>query len=167
MLVLGIDPGLSGAAALVHAPQCNPLAARILALHDMPLGAAKQGKTIKNHLDLAALAKLMALPVFDMPDAAAIEEVHAMPGQGVTSMFRFGYAAGAVAGIAAAHGLPVHFIRPQEWQTLAGVRQGKGASRLRASQLFPAHAAAFGRVKDHGRADAALIAFSVILKNTR
>lgn len=157
-VVLGIDPGLTGALAWVGVPEhgADPI---LLDALDMPTVKAKSGKSTKNFLNLPALADMMRHPAIRTPDACFIEEVNAMPGQGVTSMFRFGYAAGAAAGCASALGLPTFFVRPQEWQRLFRIRGGeKDKSRLIASTRYPSRADLFTRKKDNGRSDAALIA---------
>lgn len=157
-LILGIDPGLTGAVAWL---KTDPDECRVELLHveDIPTAQAKQGKTMKSHLLLSALADILGNPVFN-PSHVVIEEVGAMPGQGVTSMFRFGHTAGAIAGICAGLRFPVHFVRPNVWTRQAGVRPGDDAGRLRANQLFPNQAHLFARKKDHNRADAALIAYA-------
>jgi crossover junction endodeoxyribonuclease RuvC len=165
VIVLGVDPGLTGALAwLDMQPGQQP---KLLGVADMPTVQAKSGKTMKAHLNAPALASLITAPMFPHPDLAIIEEVGAMPGQGVTSMFRFGYVAGVALGVCAALSIPCEFIRPQAWQKLVGMKAGKEAGRLRASQLWPGQAHYFARVKDHGRADAALISFSQAARFSR
>jgi crossover junction endodeoxyribonuclease RuvC len=89
-----------------------------------------------------------------------------MPGQGVTSMFNFGEKFGFVQALAFSTNAAVSFMRPQEWKKLVGIPAGseKGASRLRASQLFPQHSDNWARVRDDGRAEAVLIAYAGMLK---
>ena len=89
-----------------------------------------------------------------------------MPGQGVTSMFNFGDRFGFVKALAYSAGVPVTFVRPQEWKKGVGIpaKADKGVSRLRASQLFPNDADKWSRVKDDGVAEAALIAYYGSLK---
>ncbi len=156
-IILGVDPGLSGALAWLAVDPSGAI--ELLNAADMPTAAAKQGKTMKQHILFPVLSDLIGNPLYNT-NVAVIEEVHAMPGQGVTSMFRFGYAAGAVAGVCAGHNIPTTFLRPKVWQSVAGMRQGKDAGRLRAMQLFPRQTELFRRVKDHNRADAALIAYA-------
>lgn len=162
LLVLGIDPGFSGALAWVRAFPA-PAPPVLLAVADMPTFAVTHGRTksLRSSLNLAALADLLDGPLFGTPDLVVIEEVHALPKQGLTSTFRFGFGAGALAGAVAARKLPLSYLTPQQWKPQAGLRGGavKGESRQRATQLFPTHAAQFARVKDDGRADAALIAW--------
>jgi crossover junction endodeoxyribonuclease RuvC len=92
-----------------------------------------------------------------------IERVHAAPGQGVSSMFRFGYAAGALAGIVTALGHTVSFTTPQHWQKITQTKPSPDAGRLRAAEVFPEAAHLFMRKLDHNKADAALIALSALL----
>jgi crossover junction endodeoxyribonuclease RuvC len=87
------------------------------------------------------------------------ERVSAMAGQGVTSVFSFGRSFGMIEGILAAFKMPVTFVPPATWVKAIGRGQGKDASRARAMELFPSDQDQFKRVKDDGRADAALIAY--------
>jgi crossover junction endodeoxyribonuclease RuvC len=157
VILAGIDPGLSGAVAVVEL-DVRTGKIRMLSVADMPIVSAIQGKTTKRHLQLPVLANLLDVPGVGPPDAVMIEEVHAMPGQGVTSMFRFGHAAGAAAGVCAGLRIPTSFVRPQVWQPAVGVSRDGKSGRLRAANLYPDHAHMFARVKDDGRADAVLIA---------
>ena len=157
-VVLGIDPGLTGALAWVAVsdPASPPV---LLDAVDMPTVQMKSGRSLKNFINLPALADAMRHPAIPFPVACYIEEVGASPGSGVTSMFRFGYAAGAAAATAATLGIPLYFVRPVGWQrqfTIKGKEKDK--SRMVASQMFPARADLFKRKKDNGRSDAALIA---------
>lgn len=161
-LILAVDPGLTGALAWLDRKTDG--STHLLAVADMPTAKAKQGKTLKSHVQPHVLSQLMVNSIM-RPDMVVVEEVHAMPGQGVTSMFRFGYVAGVIAGVVAGLGLPLHFMRTNEWQPLAGVKQGDDAGRLRATQLFPAQAMLFARKMDHNRADAALIGYAFARKN--
>ena len=151
---VGIDPGLSGAVALWDTDH------KRLRVWDMPV-LKIQGKSVLNEPILADT--LSSLTVW--PDVQVfVEQVHAMPRQGVTSMFSFGMSYGIVKGILAALDLPTTYVTPQAWQRRMGVAHarvpngGKNASRLRVLQLFPQYAALFERVCDNGRSDAALIA---------
>jgi len=147
-LILGVDPGLSGALALY-----DPAAKTLRALIDMPLTYEK-----RRHIDTAALANFIEIHAADIL-FAVIERVHAMPEQGVSSTFRFGDAFGLVCGMCASSNLPVHFVEPAVWKILMGLSHDKNRSRDKAMGLFPAHAADFKRKKDDGRAEAALLAY--------
>lgn len=158
-IIAAIDPGLSGAVAFLKLRADGTVG--LLYIEDMPTAQAKQGKSMKAHLLIPALADILRNPLF-YPQHVVIEEVAAMPGQGVTSMFRFGYCAGAIAGVCAGLGLPTSFVRPQVWQKVAGVRHGDDAGRLRAIQVFPRQSNLFKRKMDHNRADAALIGYAYL-----
>lgn len=163
--ILSVDPGLTGAmAVLQYVPQGKQgegASANLLVVEDLPTAEAKQNGKLKTHLMMGALASRMKyFQAFYGVDQLVIEEVNAMPGQGVVSMFRFGYTAGAIAGVAAGLEIPTLTVRPQVWTKIAGVRQGDDAGRLRVNQLFPAHVQNFTRKKDHNRADAVLIGYA-------
>ena len=146
--VLGIDPGKNGAAVLLDAD------GRLARVWDTPL-VQTAGKPA---YDLTGMHRIIRTAVIDGAHIA-IERVHAMPGQGVTSMVSFGEGYGIWQGLIAASGRPVTFYPPQTWHKtpLAGMPKGKGSARLRAKQLWP-DTDVFDRVRDDGRADAALIA---------
>ena len=164
MIVIGIDPGQSGAVAIMQDSPCqftepfgwNQLA---ISLHDTPtidIGTPKKPRTEYNVPAMAAL----------MPDTsggsvhAYIEAVHSMPEQGVASSFQFGKGFGIWLGIFGALSIPYTLVTPQCWkkEMLAGRGKEKDASRLRALELFPHLADELQRKKDHNRADALLIA---------
>jgi len=146
--VLGIDVGLNGAIAIVSDGQ-------LVELHDMPTVSLERNNKTKRMVNAAELARLIRQ---GKPDCAYLERLNAMPGQGVSSMFSMGQSLGVVLGILAALDIPTTTIPPRTWQKALDVPQGKDGSRYRASQLFPAHADKFARVKDDGRSDATLIA---------
>jgi crossover junction endodeoxyribonuclease RuvC len=151
MIVLGLDPGLSGAYALVAEDST------IVAVDDLPVHQAQHGRNaVKRHeLDLHSLKLVLRQHAIAH---AFIERVTARPGQGVTSMFRFGQASGCLYGLAVGLGLPVTFVTPQAWQKHHGVGPSPDAARQRAVQLFPASAQEFARRRNGNRADAVLIA---------
>lgn len=144
-MILGIDPGISGALAWVSDDDGH-----LIATCDMPtiqvLG--------KNKVSAPVLAKLIS---DRKPRLVVVEDVGAMPGQGVTSMFNFGFSAGILAGVCAGLGLPMMAYRPSVWKRHAGVPADKGGARQMAQRLWPG-ARDFDRVKDDGRAEAALLA---------
>lgn len=150
MKVVGIDPGLSGAVAVFD------LTNKLLAVHDMPTMMVRSGRSDKRQLSEPLLADILRQV---KPDHAYLEFVSAMPGQGVTSMFNFGVGYGAIRGVLAALEIPVSTVTPGKWQRDLGLAKGKDANRARAAQLFPDSSSMFVRVKDDGRADAALIAY--------
>ena len=148
MIYIGIDPGFSGAIAF-YAPKEN-----IVSVYDMPVYQNAKGKTEINLYELHEILE----PETDEPHMAIIEQVAAMRGQGVTSMFRFGQSYGATQMAVAAHKIPMQFVTPAKWKSYLGLSRDKGVSRSLASQRFPKQADLFKRVKDDGRAEAALLA---------
>lgn len=146
MKILGVDPGLTGAMAF-YLPDSDTVQC-----FDMPVHEIKN----KKRLDLIQMAGLIHLhgPV----TLAVIEDVNAMPRQGVASTFNFGYAAGAVAGAIAACGIRHEFVRPAHWKSYYGLTRDKDLSRRKASQRWPLDAEQWARKKDDGRAEAALLA---------
>lgn len=152
MNIVGIDPGLDGAIALIVVGDRPKLL-----VEDMPTNLIQRGKGEKR---LVSSLGLMQIVRNMQPDHVFIEKVGAMPGQGVTSMFGFGFSAGMIEGIVAALELPYSYLTPQQWQQLARVSGGKDGSREKASRLFPTDADLFLRKKDNGRSDAACIAYA-------
>lgn len=150
MIILGIDPGLSGALAIYNTSEGT------VDIIDMPvLEIVRNGKK-KREVSAQALANQL---VGRNITAAFMERVNAMSGQGVTSVFSFGRSSGIVEGVLAAYDIPTTLVTPQAWQKAVGQRAGKDGSRERAMQLFPAQADLFHRKKDDGRSDAVLIAY--------
>jgi crossover junction endodeoxyribonuclease RuvC len=120
----------------------------------------------------AADGRLMAGALVDVisewaPDLAVIEGVHSMPGQGVSTTFKFGRAFGTVEGVMAAMLVPSELISPAVWKRRLGVTRDKASSRALASRLWPANRDLFARVKDDGRAEAALIAWAWLDSRSR
>jgi crossover junction endodeoxyribonuclease RuvC len=158
-VILGVDPGLSGALAFLTIVQGEPVA---LDVHDVPTFEVKTAnRKTRQEMNCQEVGRLITLYG---PRRAFIEQVGAMPGQGVVSMFRFGFSAGVIHGALGALRIPTHTITPQEWCRLVRLQKGDGASRMLASRLFPEASGLFSRVKDHGRADAALIAWAGYLR---
>ena len=146
--VIGIDPGASGAIALL-------VSGVLVSVHDMPTVTVERNKSQKRQVCPAGLSLLMQQL---SPHKAICEKVGARPGQGVSSMFSFGRSVGIIEGVLAAKQIPVTFTTPQAWQKQSGAAKGKDGSRQRVMELFPCQAHLFARVKDDGRADAVLIA---------
>ena len=148
-MIIGIDPGLSGAIALL-----NPYTGGI-EIYDMPTLPNPKGKP---ETDLRELGRILR-PFSDKGrNIAVIEKVSAMPGQGVSSMFRFGQNFGAIQMAAAGHGYEIHYVTPTSWKKHFRLSKDKGVSRGLAGDRFPANSHQFTRVKDDGRAEAALLA---------
>ena len=147
---IGIDPGLSGAIAI--------LSPESLKIFDMPTMTVERNGKAKRQVSASELAEMLYL--YSGRDCHVYcERVSAMAGQGVTSVFSFGRSFGMIEGILAAFKMPVTFVPPATWVKAVGRGQGKDASRARAMELFPSDQDQFKRVKDDGRADAALIAY--------
>jgi len=151
-IILGVDPGLSGAICFF-----NPQENKIEHVDNFPLRPVKSSKTNKKEIDLYNLqilvARFAARTMF-----AVIEKVNAMPGQGVTSMFRFGESYGQIQGLVSAFEIPITFITPAVWKPMLGLSRDKNESRALACKLFPASQSEFKRKKDDGKAEAALLA---------
>lgn len=143
MKTAGIDVGLSGAIAILD-NQGIPLE-----LQDMPVIRA-----VKNEIDAV---EVVAILKRQNVSHAFIEKAGAMPGQGVVSMFRFGYSAGLIQGICTASNIPFTLVTPQRWKKamLDGMPKDKGSSIVRAKQLYPS--LELNRKRDHNKADALLI----------
>lgn len=144
-MICAIDPGYHGAIAWVT----NGLLVEVV---DMPIVKAN-GKT---RIVASEVAMLLSAR-WSQTDMVIIEAVGARPGQGVTSMFNFGYGAGLLEGVCAALFLPYFHVTPQTWKRQLGVGADKGECRSMCQKLWPGAAAQFKRVKDDGRADAALL----------
>jgi hypothetical protein len=140
--ILGIDPGLTGACAFFF-----PGAPDRVAAEDMPVVAGE--------IDCATLARRI---VQMGPAVAIVERVGAMPGQGVSSTFKFGRSYGAVLGVLAALQIRTHLVTPALWKKHFKLDSDKEKSRALALRLFAASPEHFSRKKDHGRAEAALLA---------
>lgn len=149
MYVIGIDPGFSGALAVL-----DSMTGTIVSVMDMPVQKNKKGKL---ELNLHMLFDLLTPPE-NTQVKAVLEFVAARPGQGAPATFRFGQGYGAVEMALAGHKIPVQYVTPAKWKKHFGLTKDKGVSRGFATQRFPDHAEAFQRVKDDGRAEACLIA---------
>ena len=150
---LGIDPGLTGAIALLNGDE-------LIKLWDMPLTERRSGKgqEVNPYLLSDIIAEVREISA-NHALTAQIEEVGAMPGQGVTAMFGFGMSFGIVRGVLAAHGISTTAVRPQAWKKrFSLIRKDKDASRALAIERFPEHSRELSRKKDNGRADAIFIA---------
>ena len=151
MRIIGIDPGLSGGIAILENN-------KIKEMFDMPVMA--DGKKNKRQLNSALLVKLIKDNIKDIDETVMIvEQVNAMPGQGVTSMFNFGQTFGAIKGICAALGLPIFFVRPAKWKKhFELINSSKDASRTKVIEMYPSIAEKLSKKKDVNKSDAILIA---------
>ena len=155
--VLGIDIGSQGAVALL-----TP-AGDLLEVVDMPI--LRDGPKGRPNVSAALLADIVLRA---HATTAFVEFVGARPGEGPTGAFAFGRSRGVIEGVCAAAGLPVAFLTPAHWKRLVGIPPGKegakDAARSEAIRRWPGHAATFARVKDDGRAEAALIAIAGLMR---
>ena len=151
MKIIGIDPGLNGAIAVL---QEN----KVKEIFDVPV--MPEGKKNKRQLNSAQLVQLLKDIISDNKEVAVIvENVSAMPGQGVTSMFNFGQTFGAIKGICAALGLPIFFVRPAKWKKHFDlINSSKDASRTKAIEMYPSLSDQLSKKKDVNKSDAILIA---------
>lgn len=158
MRVLGIDPGLGGAMAIVDSCSLPRLI-----VGDMPVVHTAHGKGKRAHINAWFMREWIRseFPI----DLAILEQVNAMPGQGVTSMFRFGQAAGICQGLLVGMGIKTILVLPRKWKTEMGVGREKDQARAIITDMYPAFAGEFKRKKDVDRAEAALMAVYGIRTN--
>jgi crossover junction endodeoxyribonuclease RuvC len=153
MLVIGIDPGITGSLCFFED-------GRIVDLIEMPNMA--DGKKQKKQVNGAQIYNEILLRTKNVEKKnikVVIEHVSAMPGQGVTSMFNFGQSFGVLKGICSAMQLSMHFVRPAKWKKYFNlINAEKDASRTKAIEIFPYISNQLSRKKDGNKADAALIA---------
>jgi crossover junction endodeoxyribonuclease RuvC len=151
MRIFGVDPGLSGGIAILDDNKVKEMI-------DMPV--MSDGKKNKRQLNSALLAQLIKENIKDIEDTAiVVEQVNAMPGQGVTSMFNFGQTFGAIKGICAALTLPTFFVRPAKWKKhFELINSSKDASRTKVIEMYPLLAEKLSKKKDVNKSDAVLIA---------
>ena len=154
-LIAGIDPGISGAIALIIAPSQSDLDFQLFDIIDMPL--QENGKTGRKSINLESLAQTLSM-VSRSIAFAALEHVHSMPGQGVASTFTFGRALGHLEGLIAASFIPFFPVSAQIWKRALRLGPDKGEAIALAIKLFPQETRRFSRKKDHNRAEATLLA---------
>lgn len=149
MLTIGIDPGATGAVALL-------IDDHLTAVLDMPYD---DGQVIAPRL-----AEILNAGV---RRTAMVERAQAMPGQGSASTFKYGVGYGVILGVLGALNIPYETIHPSTWKRAMGLNgKDKDASRRMASELWPTHAASFARKRDDGRAEAALIGLYALRRHT-
>jgi crossover junction endodeoxyribonuclease RuvC len=153
MLVIGIDPGLSGSICFFDD-------GKIIDVIEMP--TMTDGKKNKRQVNGAQIFNEISQRINKTRNQDVriiIEQVSAMPGQGVTSMFNFGQAFGILKGICSAMQLPMFFVRPAKWKKYFNlINSEKDASRTRAIEIFPYFSSELSKKKDSNKADAILIA---------
>lgn len=141
MKLLGVDPGLTGALAFLSTIRNS------VEVFDMPI--------VGGEVDTVGLAELIR---GQAPDYAIVEQVASRPGQGVSSVFKFGMSYGAALAAIGALKIPHRRVTPAVWKKAFGLTSDKKKSRLLAISMWPAGRMQFARAKDDGRAEAALLA---------
>lgn len=149
LLIVGIDPGKTGAIAFLNPSNMS------LHIEDMPLGKSTTGR---DELDLRSLGELLRLGTKVDRHIAVLERVSAMPKDGVAGAFNFGQNYGALRMAIVGHGYEDRLVTPAAWKKYFKLSKDKGVSQSYACSRFPGYSHYFARVKDHGRAEAALIA---------
>ena len=153
MLIIGIDPGISGSICFFED-------GKIIEVVEMP--TMTEGKKNKRQVNGAQIYNEISKKIIQIDKKnirVVIEQVSAMPGQGVTSMFNFGQSFGILKGICSAMQLPMYFVRPTKWKKYFGlINSEKDASRTRAIEMFPYFSSQLSKKKDSNKADAILIA---------
>ena len=151
MIIIGIDPGISGAISILENK-------KILEVYDTP--TMIEGKKNKRQINSAHVTNIIKERLNNEKEViVVVEQVNAMPGQGVTSMFNFGQTFGAIKGICAALSLPIFFVRPAKWKKhFELINSSKDASRTKAIEMYPAISDKLARKKDVNKSDAILIA---------
>ena len=153
MLIIGIDPGISGSICFFEN-------GKILDVIEMP--TMTDGKKNKRQANGSQIYNEIIKRINKTEEQnirVIIEQVSAMPGQGVTSMFNFGQSFGILKGICSAMQLPMYFVRPAKWKKYFGlINSEKDASRTKAIEMFPYFSPQLSKKKDSNKADAILIA---------
>ena len=151
MKIIGIDPGLSGAIAVMHDK-------KVINLYDMPVMA--EGKKNKRQLNSSQLVNIIKENINENEETiVVVEQVNAMPGQGVTSMFNFGQTFGAIKGVCAALKLPIFFVRPSKWKKhFELINSSKDSSRTKVIEMYPTLSGQLAKKRDVNKSDAVLIA---------
>ena len=153
MLIIGIDPGISGSICFFED-------GKIIDVIEMP--TMTDGKKNKRQVNGSQIYNEISKRINNIEKQnirVIIEQVSAMPGQGVTSMFNFGQSFGILKGICSAMQLPMYFIRPAKWKKYFSlINSEKDASRTKAIEMFPSFSSQLSKKKDSNKADAILIA---------
>ena len=153
MLIIGIDPGISGSICFFED-------GKILDVINMP--TMTDGKKNKKQVNGSQIYNEISKRIKKAEDQnirVVIEQVSAMPGQGVTSMFNFGQSFGILKGICSAMHFPMYFVRPAKWKNYFNLINSEiDASRTRAIEIFPYFSSELSKKKDSNKADAILIA---------
>ena len=150
MIIIAIDPGINGAISILENK-------KILEVYDTP--TMIDGKKNKRQINSAQVSNIIKERLNENKEViVVVEQVNAMPGQGVTSMFNFGQSFGVIKGICAALSLPIYFVRPTKWKKHFNlIKTNKDASRTKVIEVYPELSSKLHRKKDSNRADAILI----------
>ena len=151
MLIIGIDPGISGSICFFED-------GKILEVIEMPV--MTEGKKNKKQVNGSQIYNefLKRINKKNHEVRVVIEQVSAMPGQGVTSMFNFGQSFGILKGICSAMQLPMFFVRPAKWKKYFNlINSQKDASRTRAIEIFPHFSTQLSKKKESNKTDCILI----------
>ena len=153
MLIIGIDPGISGSICFFED-------GKVIDIIEMPsMAEGKKNKKQVNGSQICNEINSRIKKLNKQEIKVVIEQVSAMPGQGVTSMFNFGQSFGVLKGICSAMELPMYFIRPAKWKKYFNlINTEKDASRTKAIQIFPYISSQLSKKKDSNKADAILLA---------
>ena len=153
MIIVGIDPGIAGAI-------CFFSSGNVIDVIDMPtMAEGKKNKKQVNGRQIYNEIMLIKNKFKNEKMSVIVEQVSAMPGQGVTSMFNFGQSFGVIKGICSAMELPIFYVRPAKWKKHFDlINSEKDASRTRAIEIFPYFSSQLSKKKDSNKADAILIA---------
>ena len=153
MLIIGIDPGINGAICFFENGEVKDVI-------DMP--TMQDGKKNKRQINGNQIFNEISSRINNLDTKninVVVEQVSAMPGQGVTSMFNFGQSFGVIKGICAAMQLSIFFVRPAKWKKYFDlINTEKDASRTKAIEMFPKISSSLSKKKDSNKADAILIA---------
>ena len=164
MLIIAIDPGINGAICFFE----NGEVKDVLEMPTMAEGK-KNKRQVNGHQMYNELS--YRIKKYNMQNInVVVEQVSAMPGQGVTSMFNFGQSFGVIKGICAAMQLPIFFVRPAKWKKhFELINTQKDASRTKVIEMFPKISSILSKKKDSNKADAILIAsfYENIIKNNK
>ena len=153
MLIIAIDPGINGAICFFENGQVKEVI-------EMPTMAEvkKNKRQVNGHQMYNELSSRIK-GYSSLNINVIVEQVSAMPGQGVTSMFNFGQSFGVIKGVCAAMRLPIFFVRPAKWKKhFELINSQKAASRTKAIEMFPKISSILSKKKDSNKADAILIA---------
>ena len=153
MLIIGIDPGITGAICFFEDGEIKD----VIEMPNMAEGKKNKrqinGPQVYNEIETRIKGRSKK------EISVVVEKVSAMPGQGVTSMFNFGQSYGVIKGICSAMQLPIHFVTPAKWKKYFNlIKTEKDASRTKAIEIFPYFSPNLSRKKDSNKADAILIA---------